>query len=373
MYEGQPLPYEAYVNYDLIDPFKIACQNAALSTGKNIERFEAFGLRVSEITRSRGESAYRLRVQSLRALEFQIANVVEGIGSKSAISQQARDLGEKLRIADEAKEVLGRSFYFGAGIDNGATILNDLSSSGATPVIYHVFLAAGSSEWYHDEERMTDFANGNKYFCDLTGSSWGGGESQSLVDVVYPDQVVLAGAGMGFLFPEHTRYPSEDNIKPGQRIVLLETDNPQTNGYSSLRLSCLDTLSQRMGLNPLRRNDAYTYDIGNGQTYGEAILKPSQIVSPIMDSLLLDPTNPVPIEYAVHISGHAWKKIMRPEREFTYVFDRIPELPPIFQFIEELSGMDKKTLYSTFNNGAYYALFVEPQHVKYPFYDDIIL
>jgi phosphoribosylformylglycinamidine cyclo-ligase len=353
------------VNYDLMDPFKIDCQKAAISTAENIEgRFEPLGLKVQEVTFSRGESAYRVRITALRPVVFEISEVLEGIGSENRISRIAQALGDQLKVADRARQILGKSFHKGVAIDNGATVLNDLSASGAAPIAYHMFIAAGSSEWFADQARYRDLIEGNVELADLAGCSWGGGESQTLKDMIDPEDAVLAGAGVGLIFPEYVRYPSETNLRPGLSIVLLETDNPQTNGHTGLRRgNVFDRLVKRMGLPNERQNEVYTYDIGNGQTYAEAILTPSKIATPIVNELLLHPTNPVPIEYASHISGHAWRKLMRATSDFSYIIDKIPQPHPIFQLIQELSGASDKQMYEDYNMGAYYALFVEPEQV----------
>jgi phosphoribosylformylglycinamidine cyclo-ligase len=63
---------QAGVNYDLIDPLKIAAQRAAAATGAQLG---AHGF--SEIAASRGESAYVVDVGP-----FYLASIVECLGTK---------------------------------------------------------------------------------------------------------------------------------------------------------------------------------------------------------------------------------------------------------------------------------------------------
>jgi phosphoribosylformylglycinamidine cyclo-ligase len=367
--ELDPLTYKGSgVNYDLMDPFKIACQQAAAGTGRNFERFEQQGVNFREIPQSRGESSYRFSTRMARTMEVNWAHVGEGIGSKNEIANQARELGEKLKIADEARAILGRSFYRGVGIDNGATILNDLSASGSSPVSFSLFVAAGSSNWFEDAERNHDLIAGTADVINLARCSWGGGESQTLVDMLAADEAILCGSGVGVQFPELNQYPSEENLRAGQRIVLVGGTKvgAQTNGFSLLRRGLLSKIAQDMHLPEDKRTEAYSYNIGNGQTYGEAVLTPSEIYSPLMDRLLLDPFDgrPIPVAYAAHISGHGWAKIMRGRQELSYVIEKVPEPHPLFQFIQEFTGMSTKQMYQTYNMGAGYAVFVEPEHVE---------
>src|SRR5258708_5055432 len=175
-----PLTYKGSgVNYDLMDPFKIECQQAALSTASNIERLSGFGLDVQEVTDSRGESSYGVGIKVARPTNLVLRHVIEGIGSKNAISTHAANMSEKLKIADEVKQILGLSFHRGVSLDNVATVLNDLSSSAATPFSFLHFMATGSGEWFNDQERRTELIAGNVDLCNLARCSWGGGETQT--------------------------------------------------------------------------------------------------------------------------------------------------------------------------------------------------
>ena len=78
-----PLTYEqSGVNYDLIDPLKVAAQRAAASTGANLA---AHGF--SEVAASRGESAYVVDVGP-----FYLASIVECLGSKTLVADEMRVL-----------------------------------------------------------------------------------------------------------------------------------------------------------------------------------------------------------------------------------------------------------------------------------------
>lgn len=349
------------VNYDMMDPFKVACQKAAATTGNNSLRFDEFGIKIREIPQSRGESGFRMTFETTEGVRFNLVRVEEGIGSKDTIAKQVRE--SKLMASQDVGIVLGKSYFRGATIDNGATIFNDISTSAASPIDLMTFIAAGSSGWFVDEEKEADIIDGNLEVANLVRAVWGGGESQALRDKMGPNEAVMAGSSMGIQFIDRALYPSEDLITPGLRIVLFECPGPQTNGFTMLRTDLLIRIAtELMGLPAERALEAYGYDIGNGQTYGEAILTPSKIATPIIDSLVLDPET-TPIKYALHISGHSWRKLMRANRPFTYVIDQVPTPPPIFQFIQETSGMDNHRIYADYNMGAYFALFVDPENV----------
>src|SRR5213078_833012 len=103
--------HQSGVNYDLLDAFKRACQQAAATTRPALA---AHGL--VEPPGVRGESAYLLETPS----EY-LAHVEEGLGTKNL-------------VADAMLELTGRSFYRHIGIDTVATLVNDLITCGALPV-----------------------------------------------------------------------------------------------------------------------------------------------------------------------------------------------------------------------------------------------
>ncbi len=346
------------VNYDLMDPFKIACQKAALSTSQNMNRFSKFGLEVHEITSSRGESAFEIEFNVRSATEaflpqyrtFRIAHVEEGLGTKNEIADQMRQLQEKFHLADDVKNIFGKSFYKGPAIDNAAMILNDLSTVGASPISFLLHVAAESSQWFTDEEKTEDLIAGTVEACNQARCNWGGGESPTLRDIINPGHCLLSGSAIGLEFPRQHGNLTANEIKEGNRIILLGSSGPHANGITLLRKGLLERLPH-----------GYETTLPDGQTYGEAVLTPTVIYAKLIDTLLDEPD--VFINYALHISGHGWRKLMRAQRELTYVIDKIPTPQPIFQLVQEASGMTNEQIYGDYNMGAGFALFVPSKSV----------
>src|ERR671928_1665506 len=141
------LSYEqAGVDYDLIDPLKVAAQRAAAATGAHLAMH---GFR--EVAASRGESAYVVDVGP-----FYIASIVECLGSKAL-------------VADEMQRLTGRTFYAEIAQDTIAMAINDLITVGATPLVVQAYWAAGGSEWFGDADRAAALVAGWKRACDACG------------------------------------------------------------------------------------------------------------------------------------------------------------------------------------------------------------
>src|SRR5207244_2974538 len=156
-----PLDYRAAgVDYDLIDPLKIAAQRAAAATAPHLAVHGCF-----EVEASRGESAYVVDVGP-----FYLASIVECLGTKAL-------------VADELQRLTGRSFYAAIAQDTIAMAVNDLITVGATPLVVQAYWAAGGSDWFSDAKRSQALVDGWKAACERCGAAWGGGETPALAGI----------------------------------------------------------------------------------------------------------------------------------------------------------------------------------------------
>ena len=207
--DSSTLSYEqAGVNYDLIDPLKVAAQRAAAATAVNLA---AHGF--AEVPASRGESAYVLDVGP-----FYLASIVECLGSKAL-------------VADEMKALTGRSFYDAIAQDTIAMAINDLITVGATPLVVQAYWAAGGSDWFGDAQRAQALVTGWKKACDTCGVAWGGGETPALAGIVEAGRIDLAASCTGIVNPK-TRLSLGDKLGAGDAIVLLASSGIHANGLS---------------------------------------------------------------------------------------------------------------------------------------------
>src|SRR5436309_8012879 len=141
------LSYEqAGVNYDLIDPLKVAAQRAAAATAVHLTSDGFTGVEAS-----RGESAYVVDVGP-----FYIASIVECLGSKAL-------------VADEMHRLTGKTYYDAIAQDTIAMAINDLITVGATPLVVQAYWGAGGSDWFGDAQRAQALVAGWKRACDVCG------------------------------------------------------------------------------------------------------------------------------------------------------------------------------------------------------------
>ena len=315
-----PLSYEqAGVNYDLIDPLKVAAQRAAATTGVHLSTHG-----FSEVAASRGESAYVVDVGP-----FYLASIVECLGSKAL-------------VADEMRALTGRSYYASIAQDTLAMAINDLITVGATPLVVQAYWAAGGSDWFADAQRASALVDGWKRACDLCGVAWGGGETPALAGIVADGRIDLAASCTGIVNPKQ-RLSLGERLAPGDSIVLLESSGIHANGLSLAR-----KLAERLP-------QGYLTPVAPGLSYGDALLAPTLLYSPVTEALFKAGVTP---HYCANITGHGWRKLLRHPARHTYRIHQVPPVPAVLKFIQQHARHDDREAYSTLNMGAGFALFV---------------
>ena len=317
---GAALSYaQAGVNYALIDPLKVSAQRAAAATGVQLA-----GHGFSEVAASRGESAYVVDVGP-----FYIASIVECLGSKAL-------------VADEMAALTGRSWYAGIAQDTIAMAVNDLITVGATPLVVQAYWAAGGSDWFGDAERAQALVAGWQQACEACKVAWGGGETPALAGIVAAGRIDLAASCTGLINPKQ-RLSVGDRLGAGDAIVLLDSSGIHANGLSLAR-----TLAERLP-------QGYLTEIEPGLSFGEALLAPTVLYSPVTEALWAAGIVP---HYSANITGHGWRKLLRHPAALTYRIHTVPPVPAVLRFIQQQARQDDREAYSTLNMGAGFALFV---------------
>jgi phosphoribosylformylglycinamidine cyclo-ligase len=315
-----PLTYDqAGVNYDLIDPLKVAAQRAAALTASHMS---ARGF--TEVAASRGESAYVLDVGP-----FYLASIVECLGSKTL-------------VADAMAELTGQSHYAAIAQDTIAMAVNDLITVGATPLVVQAYWAAGGSAWFEDKQRSQALVEGWKAACDTCGVAWGGGETPALAGIVEDGRVDLAASCTGMVSPK-SRLTLGEYLGPGDAIVLLAASGIHANGLSLAR-KLVERLPQ-----------GYLSEVAPGLNYGQALLAPTPLYAPVTEALH---RAGVTVHYSANITGHGWRKLLRHPKPLRYRIHTLPPVPAVLGFIQHHAQLNDHEAYGTLNMGAGFALFV---------------
>ena len=312
------LDYHQSVDYELSDPIKILAQAEGKATAKNMPP----GFR--ELDGTRGESAYVFDMGSMYG-----ALVQEGLGTKSLVAQ-------------DVYKTTGNSFFANIAQDTVATIINDLISVGATPVVLNAYWSSSSYAWLADTKLANDFIKGWRRACDKAKVAWGGGETQSLPGVIKKGALEFAGSGFGVIKPK-TNIVQDKNLRAGDVVLLLESGGVHANGISLIR-----EIATKL-------DDGYQTKLSGRLTFGEAVLSPTILYAEVLQQFA---QHKLDIHYLSNITGHGWRKLMRGTPDFTYVIEQIPSPQPVFRLIQHHSGNSLREMYANYNMGAGYAVYL---------------
>lgn len=312
-------------NYDTKDPIKKLAQESALKTSINLSKHG-----FSEVSDTRGESAYVWRQGNVL-----MASVIEGLGTKNL-------------VADEMSKITGKSHYDIVGHETIATIINDLVTVGAKPLVVHAYWAIENNDWFNDRQRIVDLIHGWKHACNLSGASWGGGETPTLKGIINKNSIDLGGSAVGII-KKKKHLLLDSRIRKADRVILLKSTGINTNGLSLVR-----AIAKKL-------SKGYATKLPSGIFFGEAVLNKSNIYANLISELL---EADLDIHYTVNITGHGLRKIMRAKQDFSYILENLFEAPEVFPFIQEHAGLSDTDMYGTFNMGNDYVLFLPQEDVE---------
>ena len=242
------------VDYSAMDPLKRLAQIEGKKTIKNL-RSSGY----KEDSSSRGESAYVIEDKN-----SYLAFVEEGLGTKNL-------------VADAMLKITGKTYYDQIAQDAVAAIINDLITVGARPLTVLAYWAVGSTDWFKNKKRLVDLTKGWAKACNLSGATWGGGETPTLSGIVNPDTIDLAGAAFGVIKPKK-RLALGKKLHAGDAIVIFGSSGIHANGFTLAR-----KISEELP-------KGYATKLPSGNSYGEALLKPTVIYAKLIQGTSISTT-----------------------------------------------------------------------------------
>jgi phosphoribosylformylglycinamidine cyclo-ligase len=264
-----------------------------------------------------------------------MASVIEGLGTKNL-------------VADEMRKITNKTYYDVIGHDTVATIINDLVTVGATPLVIHAYWAVEDNSWLSDEERMRDLISGWKNACDIAQASWGGGETPTMKGIMRENTIELGGSAVGII-KKKAHLITDTKLMAEDRILLLRSSGINANGLSLAR-----AIASKLP-------KGYGTKLSDGQTYGEAILAKTNIYARLVQDIL---QSGIDVHYVSNITGHGMRKMMRARPNFTYVLEKVFAPQELFLFMQEKANLTDEEAYGTFNMGQDYALFLPEKDME---------
>ena len=319
---------QAGVDYTKIEPFKRAMIEVGRKTLKFPNRRNVY---IDEsITHAHGAVYYYGRGESHLWCKTQ-----EGLGNKNWIAEWMYQ-----------NSGTGKTFYNGIGIDAALMCVNDCIAQGAMPVIYTDEVAAGDSEWFEDDKRAKDLAEGYFHVCQMCEMALPAGESPSLRYLIKAEPPVksapsLSGCVTGIIAPSN-RLITGRELSAGDVILGVPSSGLHANGISLIIKRALTLPEQFLTRLP------------NGNTLGEEALIPTRSYVALVEALL---ENNIRVHALLPGTGDGVGKVAFDSRPYTYRIHSWVPVPPLFLYMREL-GVSLEDCLKTFNWGIGYYVFV---------------
>ena len=255
-------------------------------------------------------------------------------GFKNPVLVSGTDgVGTKLKLAFDMDK------HDTIGIDAVAMCVNDILAQGAIPLFFLDYIACGKNDPAQIEAIVKGVADG----CRQAGAALVGGETAEMPGFYKEGEYDIAGFAVGAAENEDLINP--ENTKPGQAVIGIPSTGFHSNGFSLIRKVLKD---ENISLN----------DEFNGETIGEALLRPTRIYAKEVKTLLEN----VKVAGISHITGGGFiENLPRALKKGLgmKIYRDSYEVPEIFKFIEEEGQIDHDEMYQVFNMGVGLAVIVD--------------
>ena len=236
-------------------------------------------------------------------------------------------VGTKLKLA----HAIGR--HDTVGIDLVAMCVNDLIVAGGEPLFFLDYFATGHLEVSQAAAVVKGIAAG----CELAGCGLIGGETAEMPSMYAPGEYDLAGFSVGAVLRDDIL---PKNVKPGDVLLGIRSSGLHSNGFSLVR-----KLIQREGLTYA---DPCPWDSSQASV-GDALLVPTKIYVKACLPLIKEKI----VKGMAHITGGGLldnlPRVL--PRGVAAKVTNHPNLPPVFKWLKEASGLDDREMLRTFNCG----------------------
>ncbi len=260
-------------------------------------------------------------------------------GFKNPVLVSGTDgVGTKLKLAFEMDK------HDTIGIDCVAMCVNDILAQGAMPLFFLDYIACGKNDPAQIEAIVSGVAEG----CRQSEAALVGGETAEMPGFYKENEYDIAGFAVGAA--EKEDLINIENTKAGQAVIGIPSSGFHSNGFSLIRKILSD------------ENISLDQDF-NGETIGEALLRPTRIYAKEVKTLLEN----VKLAGISHITGGGFiENLPRAIKKGLgmKIYRDSYEVPEIFKFIEEKGQINHDEMYEIFNMGVGLAVIVDDADKK---------
>jgi len=208
------------------------------------------------------------------------------------------------------------------GIDLVAMNVNDLLAGGAKPLFFMDYIAIDKM----DNEKCNKIIKGINEGCKLANCVLIGGETAEMKGIYLKDKLDIAGFSVGEIIYD---FPKKHLMSDGCILYGIPSSGIHSNGYTLVRKLLEITLENGIEM--------------------DTILQPTRIYTELLKLYEEYPNN---ILGVAHITGGGFRdNLIRILPKNLYFELEEWEFPPIFQWIQETSGLNRQEMLNVFNCG----------------------
>ena len=245
-------------------------------------------------------------------------------------------VGTKLELAQI------NNFHFEVGIDLVAMCINDIITTGASPLFFLDYIATGKL----DKNQLKNVILGIASSCKENNCSLLGGETAEMPGFYSSNKYDLAGFCVGVV--EEEKLIDGKNIQENDLIIAIESSGIHSNGFSLVRgiIQNVDKIEDK-------------FEKITNLNFYEELLKPTKIYSNLIKQLL---SENIEIKGMAHITGGGLPENLPrciPSKFIPHIYRDSWEIPYIFRFFKEFGQIPENDFWNTFNLGVGYCLVLE--------------
>jgi phosphoribosylformylglycinamidine cyclo-ligase len=276
------------------------------------------------------------------------AHVLGSLGGFAGLCEVPSDIGDPVLVSgtDGVGTKLKLAFELGRhdtiGIDLVAMCVNDIITVGARPLFFLDYFATSKLDVDQGEAVVRGIAEG----CRLAHCALLGGETAELPGFYAAGEYDLAGFAVGVV--SRSRILDGSAVRDGDQLIGLPSSGLHSNGFSLARRALLG------GESP----SSLTAHFAEGQTLGEALLRPTRIYVDAA-SIAVDHG----VRAMCHITGGGLpENLPRVLPDGLGIeIDAASWTPdPLFRLIQERGNVAEAEMRRTFNMGVGFTMVAEP-------------
>ena len=244
-------------------------------------------------------------------------------------------VGTKLELAQE------HGAHHGVGIDLVAMCVNDVITSGASPLFFLDYMATGALS----PDAMAEVVEGIADGCRTSGCALLGGETAEMPGFYPAGRYDLAGFCVAVV--EESELIDGHTITPGDAVIGVASSGVHSNGFSLVR-----KVLQQAGADQSTR---YGPD---QRRLIEDLLRPTQLYPALVQALL---AATVPLHGMAHITGGGLPENLPrclPDGCQALVSPDSWPRPALFDWLKSAGDIPERDLWHTFNLGIGFCLVV---------------